>query len=277
MDCGNKKNRMVKFFNKGGVLMIDVNKPVSNPELVEIMNKFANERNAENEILLIEKITQAHFLTPIIMEGEIENGIIKAGGTISFKMLNNNSGESFFMAFTDWEELAKWSKEKEQTLISKYDDLKSMVLKDTKRVKGFVINPYSQNIVITPELMQYFSQTRSEIVIKKDTKVMLGQPANYPQEMVNALSKFFKEHKEVESAYLFLSHKEGDEKPNLLFVIDFSGEKASLFPKIAAVAESYLGKDEYIDLIPLNTAFGKDATKTATPFYKKEKKNWSLF
>lgn len=257
--------------------MIDVNKPVTNPELVEIMNRFLNEKNAENEVVLIEKITQAHFLTPIIIEGEIENGTTKEGTTISFKMLTNNSGESFFMAFTDWEELGKWSKEKEETLISTYEDFKSMVENDTQRVKGFVINPYGQNIVITPELIQYFSQRKSEIVINKDidTNVKLGQPANYPDEMVKALSKFFKENREVESAYLFLAHMEGEEKPNLLFIIDFTGEKATLFPRVAAIAQSYLGKDEYIDLIPLNTDFGKNATKNATPFYKR--KNWSLF
>ena len=145
--------------------MIDVNKPVTNPELVDSMNKFLNERSAENEGVLIEKITKAHYLAPIILQGEIENGILKAGSTISFKMLTNSLGETFFMAFTDWDELAKWSTEKEETLISTYDDLKSMVLKDTENVKGFVINPYGQNIVITPELMQYFSQSKSEVPV----------------------------------------------------------------------------------------------------------------
>lgn len=250
--------------------MIDVNKPVTNPELVDSMNKFLNERSAENEGVLIEKITKAHYLAPIILQGEIENGILKAGSTISFKMLTNSLGETFFMAFTDWDELAKWSTEKEETLISTYDDLKSMVLKDTENVKGFVINPYGQNIVITPELMQYFSQSKSEVVIEKDTKILLGQPANYPHEMVNALSDFFKNHTEVEKAFLFLAHKEGDEKPNLMLIIDFTGEKEALFPQIAAVAQGYLGKDEFIDLVSMGTGFGKNAAKGAVPFYKKK-------
>lgn len=255
--------------------MIDVNKPVTNPELIKIMNEFLNEKSAENEVVLIEKIMQAHFLTPVKIEGEIENGVIKTGTTISFKMLTNNSGESFFMAFTDWEELGKWSKEKEEALISTYEDLKAMVENDVQRVKGFVINPYGQNIAITRELMEYFSQRKSEIVIQKDTNVLLGQPANYPHELVKALSKFFKENREVESAYLFLAHMEGEAKPHLLFIIGFTGEKAALFSRVAAIAQSYLGEDEYIDLIPLNTRFGKNATKNAPPFYKR--KNWSLF
>lgn len=71
--------------------MIDVNKPVTNPELVGVMNKFLNERSPENEIMLIEQISKAHFLSPIIMNGEIENGVLKEGSTISFKMISNSS------------------------------------------------------------------------------------------------------------------------------------------------------------------------------------------
>lgn len=49
--------------------MIDVNKPVTNPELIKIMNEFLKEKSVENEVVLIEKIRQAHFLTPIKIEG----------------------------------------------------------------------------------------------------------------------------------------------------------------------------------------------------------------
>ena len=137
--------------------MIDVNKPLTNPELVNSMNTCLNEKTAENEAVFIEKIIKANFLAPIIFKGEIENGVLKADSTISFKTITNSLNESFFLAFTDWEELGKWSKEKEQTLIVPYDDLKAMVLKDNTNIKGFVINAYGQNFLITPELMEYFS------------------------------------------------------------------------------------------------------------------------
>jgi hypothetical protein len=258
----------------GGVLMVDVNQPVTNPELVKSINEFLKEKSAENEFFLIQEITKANFITPIIFQGEIEDGVLKKDSIMSFKLITNSSDESFHLAFTDWEELGKWSKEPEQTLISTYDDLKHMVLK-SDGIKGFVINPFNQNFVITPEIMEYFSRRKSEIVIKENTKIMLGQPANYPHEMVNALSNFFQKNKGIESAYMFLAHKEGDLKPNLLFIIDFSGDKDVLFPRIAAVAQDFLGKDEYIDMIPLNSSFGKDAIKDSTPFYKRKK--WKLF
>jgi hypothetical protein len=132
--------------------------------------------------------------------------------------------------------------------------MKSLVLKDTSQVRGFVINPFGHNITITPELIQYFSKRLTEIVIKKDTKVMLGQPAKYPHDMVKALSEFFKKYKEVESAYLFLAFKEGDDKPNLLIIIDFKGEKSELFPNInpEAVQEITLIQPGQVNLIALN-------------------------
>jgi len=51
--------------------MIDVNKPVTNPELVEIMNKYLSDNSPENEFVLIDRITRAQFISPIILDGEI--------------------------------------------------------------------------------------------------------------------------------------------------------------------------------------------------------------
>ena len=36
--------------------MIEINKPVINPELLESMNKFLDDKSAENELILIGKI-----------------------------------------------------------------------------------------------------------------------------------------------------------------------------------------------------------------------------
>lgn len=113
-------------------------------------------------------------------------------------------------------------------------------------------------------------ERKSEAVVKRGTKILLGQPVNYPDDMVNALKEFFRKHKEVESAYLFLALREGEDNPNLLFDIELSGDKALLFPDIAAVAQKYLSQDEHIDLISAESALGKDAAKESTPFYKRE-------
>jgi len=156
--------------------VIEINKPVINPELLESMNKFLDDKSAENELILIGKINQSHLLTPVIVSGNVENCLIEEGSTVSFKTVSNTNDESYFIAFTDLDELGKWSKDKEQTLIYTCDDLNGIVIENINTIKGFVINPYSQRFIVTPEVMLYFSQRKSELVVEKDTKIMLGQP-----------------------------------------------------------------------------------------------------
>ncbi len=60
-------------------------------------------------------------------------------------------------------------------------------------------------------------------VVEKETRVMLGQPAEYPQAMVDALCKLLPEHPSVSAAYLCLMHNpEESEIPTL--VVGFQGE-----------------------------------------------------
>ncbi|MBU3202259.1 SseB family protein [Clostridium estertheticum] len=146
--------------------MIKVNKPVTNPELVDSMNKFISEKSAVNELNLIEKINKAHLMTPVIISGEVEKGVIPEGTTVSFKTITNTENESYIVTFTDNDELCKWSKDKQETLAYTYDDLNGIVLENINTVKGFVINPYNQIFIITPELMSYFSQRKAEIASK---------------------------------------------------------------------------------------------------------------
>lgn len=68
---------------------------------------------------------------------------------------------------------------------------------------------------------------------------------------------------------MFLTLKDGDEKPNLLFIIDFVGDNSVVFHQVAAVAQSFLKEDEYIDIVPMDSSFGRNATKDSAPFYKK--------
>ncbi|MBX4262664.1 enhanced serine sensitivity protein SseB [Clostridium estertheticum] len=250
--------------------MIKVNKPVTNPELVESMNDFINEKSAKNELKLIEKINKSHLMTPVIISDEVKNRLIPEETTVSFKTITNADNESYIVTFTDEDELSKWSKDKEQILAYTYDELNGIVLENINEVKGFVINPYGQIFIITPEVMQYFSKRKSEIGIKEDTKIMLGQPAVYPTELVNVMSKFFETQKEVKSAYLFLARTEGEQKSNLLFVIDFTCEKELLFPKIEARMQGHIGKGEYFDMISMDSSLGTSAVKNSTPFYKKQ-------
>ena len=136
--------------------MIKANKPVTNPELVESMNNFINEKSAKNELILIKKINKSHLMTPVMISDEVKDGLIPDGTTVDFKTITNEDNESYIVTFTDENELYKWSKDKQQTLAYTCEDLNGIVLENISEIKGFVINPYGQIFIITPEVMLKF-------------------------------------------------------------------------------------------------------------------------
>lgn len=131
---------------------------VSNPELVKSLNKFLIQQNPKNEQKLIADIHQAKFIIPVYFVGGIEDNVMKQGSSLSFKTLATEDEQTYLMAFTDWEELEKWSKKPEDVIPISYEDLRGLVLDSNGEIAGFTINPYEQNLIITRDLIAYFDQ-----------------------------------------------------------------------------------------------------------------------
>lgn len=267
--------------------MVDVNTPVTNPELVVAIKEVQENSTPETQDNLINEVMKAHFIAPVNISpvpgpsDETGSVTLNEKTTISFNIIENTANQQFFLAFTDWEELGKWHKsEKQQTLILTFDDLAAMVLDEKGNSDGFVINPYGGNIVFNRGLVKALRDEKErranggvvEHEVKKDTSVQLGQPRVYPQELVNAISDHLKKQKNVQAAYLQLMVKDGEQ--SYLVVVDFTGDRRALFDGIAKVAMPHLN-GMFIDLVPMNSDFGLNATRSVEPFYKK--KRFGLF
>ncbi|OUY90180.1 endopeptidase IV [Yersinia pestis subsp. microtus bv. Altaica] len=64
----------------------------------------------------------------------------------------------------------------------------------------------------------------AEMVVDKESQILLGQPEEYPSAMVDALIQLFSQRKPVRRAFLALMHdKSVDEKPNLLIGLEVDG------------------------------------------------------
>jgi hypothetical protein len=263
--------------------MVDVKKPVTNPELVIAINAMHENNTRENQDCVIDEIMKAHFLSPamILPEPEPSTGggevVLNEKTTINFSMIENTANQQFFLAFTDWEELGKWHKaEKQQTIVLSFDDLASMVLSEKSSSEGFVINPYGGNVTLSKAMIKALKEEKErrqkggvvEQVVSKDTDVQLGQPRVYPNEMVKAISDFLKKQGNVQAAYLQLMIKEGEQ--SYLVIVDFTGDRRTLFDGIANAAMSHLN-GMYIDLIPYDSDFGRNAAENIEPFYKKKR------
>lgn len=132
------------------------NSSITNPTLVKTLNKFLIQPNPKNEQALISEVKKATFICPVQVPDEAKEGRYDSGQALTFKTLSTEEEYLFLMAFTDWEELEKWSKEPQNAIKITYDQLKSVIHESKGHLVGFTINPYEQNLMVTKDLIAYF-------------------------------------------------------------------------------------------------------------------------
>ncbi len=256
----------------------DVNKPVENPKLSGLLRQYEQLRTDDvlNEVYQ-EIAVNAHFLSVVNMTEEPETAVdgvitLKKNTTIQFPMLSTIDGHSFFPVFTDWFELSKWEAIKApKTFILSFDDYAAMVCDDEKS-EGIVINPFSDNLIISRQMVKHIKTTKdinitgmSHQEITKGTTVLLGEPKNYPSDMVRAISDYVRKIKEVKRVWLRLMEKEKEQ--SFLLVVEFTGDRRKIFDGIANTARSFL-HGMYLDMVPYHEGFGKRAVENVIPFYQ---------
>jgi len=118
--------------------------------------------------------------------------------------------------------------------------------------------------------MNYAPQSR---VVQKETEVLLGQPANYPSEMVSALTALLKKHTVIKSAYLCLMHdKSLNDKPSLLVGFEGNGDLAEAMKEAGTVAADTAPKGVPVDLVVLkkgDSEVSEYMFKSVKPFYER--------
>jgi len=111
------------------------------------------------------------------------------------------------------------------------------------------------------------------IEVKQDTQILLGQPSNYPTELVEALKRFFQQKPEVRRAWVarYVNPQQG---PNghTLIAIDTNGDWNQLMPAVGHVIQSVKVPELPVDVMqirPGDSGGFSDyfLTKTA-PFYQ---------
>lgn len=265
--------------------MADVNTPVINPLLVSAIQKMKDNNSVENWNQTIDEVIRANFLCPVLMDPKPDSAnsegitILEKSMKISFPMISSTSNQHFFLAFTDWDELRKWQNvENQQTIILSFDDLTEMALKDGAGSDGIEINPFGGRLQLPRDLISHVKIEKDKqtsggtsITVKKDTQVMLGEPKNYPTEMILAITACLRTKKCVNAAYLRLMNKE--EEQSFLLIIDMLGNKDDVFPDVGKTAIPYLN-GMFVDLVTLDSDFGKRAADQVEPFYKRKKFGW---
>lgn len=90
-----------------------------------------------------------------------------------------------------------------------------------------------------------------ERYVDKDSQILLGQPKDYPTEMVEALTTLFSQRKLVRRAFLTLMHDQAvDEQPNLLVGLEVDGDPAeidALINEAGNLASEMVANEEPVD------------------------------
>jgi hypothetical protein len=114
-------------------------------------------------------------------------------------------------------------------------------------------------------------------VAEEETQVLLGQPANYPYALTEALSRLFSTIKAVDSAYLAQFHNpDQGEPPHTLIGIKTAGDWDTLTAQAGMVLSGVEILNPPVDFVRIDGTGGlEDYLLTTKPFYKR--KTFGLF
>lgn len=199
---------------------------------------------------------------------------IPAGAKLSIVNWEKNDGTPIIPFFTSLEALQRAVKEE-----SKFVALPAKNFFEMTLGSSLVLNPASpygkeffpnEIHALLETGMNNAPQTR---VVQEETKVLLGQPANYPTEMVSALTTLFAKHSAVKAAYLCLMHDPSSgEKPSL--VVGFEGEAdlTEAMKEAGSVAADTAPKGELVDFAVLKRGepgISDYMFQSVKPFYER--------
>ena len=140
--------------------MSDKQKTINNPMLMGALELLRAENTQDHRNMVMQEILRARFLCPVIVDPPLvanEEGIarVEVDRKMNFMLLAASDEKSYFMGFTDMEELKRWNTQsKHQVFALKFSDYVQMLLKPDCEVNGVVINPFDHNLVITKDMIQ---------------------------------------------------------------------------------------------------------------------------
>ena len=130
-------------------------KPVRNPELKKAIQNAKKDPGMENSVRLLNEVVRAKLLIPVSMDKDPEyDNALEEDTRISFELIKATNGDLYYPVFTDGEEMLRCDIEKDQhSMIVNFDDLAAILLMPQSGIAGFTINPMSDNVCFTTEMV----------------------------------------------------------------------------------------------------------------------------
>jgi hypothetical protein len=116
-------------------------------------------------------------------------------------------------------------------------------------------------------------QTTEEHSVEQETQILIGEPANYPDELVNTLAQFFATKQQVRRAWLAHFLNPADElPPHTLIALECDGDYKDILQEASAVIQETEVPDPPVDFLPVTGEGGLEDyfLSEGEPFYQRE-------
>lgn len=115
-----------------------------------------------------------------------------------------------------------------------------------------------------------FSDPAHTEVIERERSVLVGQPREYPHDLVTALRSCFSSAGEVAAAYLalYVDHKVGPE-PRLVVTIASTGDARSVVQDAGVIAREIMHDGPAVDFVVIDLGAEAPLSGGSKPFYMK--------
>lgn len=199
-----------------------------------------------------------------------KDGTLIAGSKVSFLTIQNQDGSRMIQFFSSLEILQKFISSNPKYIRMNAKSLFELV-RDTK----MILNP---NFTVQKEFTVSeinalrdgtIFRTQNSRVIEKETTIMIGEPKEYPHDIVNSLIKLFKKEKRVLEAYVVHYYNPEEEvPPHPLILVKCNSSYEEVVAKAGATVEGF-GK--VIDFARYdNSSLTNMIISKYKPFYKKK-------
>jgi hypothetical protein len=235
---------------------------------VESLKRAQKEPTQENERRFFAEIKNARFLVPCVSKsGQPDKRRYPA-------VLSTQEGEKFLPAFSEPEELEKWPFKRGRVSVFSFDDLKHTILEHPQNLAGIAINPFGKVLLLRQsQIAQIDTATQGMSVqrVRHETGLRLLRPQAYPPGLTGGMKAFFRQKREVCLVYLLLAHGPEESAPHWLFLIDFDGTEAGLFPQVAEAVQPYMKQGDSFELMKATSRLLQSAAAKAKPVYRRRK------
>ncbi|MDR2770901.1 MAG: enhanced serine sensitivity protein SseB [Clostridiales Family XIII bacterium] len=187
-------------------------------------------------------------------------------------LLATQNNELFLPVFTSKTELDKWVQPHGGSATLPFEMLHHIIVDDLN-LSGVVINPFGASLILRRSKLATIENAATGMMHERVTHTgkLIFETGRCTAALVRDFTAALKNSgMEVFEAYILMARQENEAKSHLLFLIDFKGDRKSLFPAVAQAVQPHIKTGLNFELLKADSATLAAARKKSAPVYRKQ-------